>query len=117
MGETLAHAAQRELWEEARVRGRATRLLGIWDSRLNGSRIKAHMYHALFAVEAGDAVPQAGPETTGVGYFAEDELPELHPGHQIMVPSAFKLDRGDLPVPYFDTGGPAQSQESDLITI
>ena len=117
VGETLADSAQRELWEEARVRGRATRLLGIWDSRLNGSHTKAHTYHAMFGVEAEEGEPRAGPETTGVGYFAEDELPELHPGHQVMVPSAFKLDRGELSVPYFDSGGPAQSQESDLITI
>ena len=75
------------------------------------------MYHALFAVEAEDDEPQAGPETTGVGYFAEDELPALHPGHQVMVAAAFKLDRGELPVPYFDSGDPVHGHESDFIAI
>ena len=117
VGETLADAAQRELWEEAEVRGKATRLLGIWDSRLIRGQTKAQMYFAVFLVAVEEGEPQSGPETTDVGFFAEGELPELHPGHDVVVPLAFKLTREELPVPYFDSGDPARRQEPDLATI
>ena len=37
-----------------------------------------------------------------MGFFSENDLPDLSPGHVGRVPMAFKLARGDLPVPYFD---------------
>ena len=117
VGETLGDAAQRELWEEAEVRGKATRLLGIWDSRLIRGQTKAQMYFAVFLVAVEEGEPQSGPETTDVGFFAEGELPELHPGHDVVVPLAFKLTREELPVPYFDSGDPARRQEPNLATI
>lgn len=103
VGETLAEAAVRECREESGVSGRATRLLGIFDSRLLNSQTKSHLYHFTFLVESDDE-PIAGPETTDVGYFSEDALPELSPGHHVTVPMAFKLLRGEIPAPYFDGG-------------
>lgn len=108
VGETLADGAARELREEANVQGRATSLLGIFDSRLTGSRSRSQFYSALFLVEADDPQPQAGPETTDVGFFSEDSLPPLSPSHNIKVPLAFKLNRGEVPVPYFDAMGEAE---------
>ena len=102
VGETLAEAAQRELREETNVRGRAITLLGIFDSRLCHSRTKSHVYHTIFLVDPGDSVPVAGPETTDVGFFSEDDLPDLSPGHHIRVPITFKLISGKLRAPYFD---------------
>ena len=102
VGETLAEAASRELGEEENVRGRVTRLLGIFDSRLWLSRDKSHLYHVVFLIDPADSVPTAGPETTGVGFFSEDGLPDLSPGHRLRVPITFKLFRGEIPAPYFD---------------
>ena len=102
VGETPSEAAVRELGEEANVKGRATRLLALVDSRLWRSRSKTHFYHPVFLVELEGQEPSPGPETTGVGFFAEDDLPPLSPGHDMAVPLVFKLLRGDLPSPYFD---------------
>ena len=103
VGETWAHSAERELREEAGVNGRATKLLGIFDSRLWRSRSKVQFYSGVWLVEiAEDQTPITGPETTGVGFFAEDALPDLSPGHSLRVPLVFRLARGELPVPYFD---------------
>lgn len=102
VGETLAEAAARELREEADVKGRATRLLAIVDSHRWTSRSKAHSYHAVFLVEADGQEPTSGPETTDVGFFSEDSLPSLSPGHEGSVPMVFKLLRGEIEVPYFD---------------
>ena len=102
VGETLAEAAQRELWEETGIRGQVIRLLGIFDSRLWHSRTKAHLYHAIFLAEAADVSPRTSNESTAVDFFAENDLPELSPGHQQRVPLLFKLIRGEIPAPYFD---------------
>lgn len=103
VGETWAQSAERELREETGVVGTATKLLGVFDSRLWGSRSKSHFYSGLWLVEPlDDRSPTAGPETTGAGFFAEHDLPALSPGHERRVPMAFKLARGELPVPYFD---------------
>jgi ADP-ribose pyrophosphatase YjhB (NUDIX family) len=64
IGETMAETACRELWEETGVRARATRLLGVFDSRLWQSRLKVHLYHVVFEVEWEAGAPAAGPETT-----------------------------------------------------
>ena len=104
VGETWAQSAERELREETGVVGTAKKLLGVFDSRIWGSRSKYHFYAGVWLVEASDdRAPIAGPETTDVGFFAEHDLPaELSPGNSSRVPMAFKLARGDLPAPYFD---------------
>ncbi len=107
VGETAANAAQRELWEEAQVRGTAVRLLGVFDSRLWKSHTKAQLYHIIFQIEADGGEPAPGSEALGAGFFAEDDLPPLSPGHERIVPVIFKLFRGELPAPFFD---PAQER-------
>ena len=102
VGETPSEAAVRELSEEANVKGRAVRLLAVIDSRLWRSRSKTHFYHPVFLVEIEDQEPSPGPETTDAGFFAEDDLPPLSPGHDMAVPLVFKLLRGEVPSPYFD---------------
>ena len=102
VGETPSEAAVRELSEEANVEGRAARLLALVDSRLWRSRSKTHFYLPVFLVEVEGQEPSPGPETTGVGFFSEGDLPPLSPGHDMAVPLVFKLLRGEVPSPYFD---------------
>ena len=103
VGETWAQSVERELHEEAGVEGTATKLLGVFDLRLWGSRVKYHVYCSVWLVELhDDQTPVAGPETAGVGFFSEDDLPDLSPGHARRVPLVFELARGGVPAPYFD---------------
>ncbi len=103
VGETWAESVERELLEEAGVQGTATKLLGVFDSRLWTSRPKLQVFVSVWWVElCSEKFPVAGPETTEVGFFSEVALPDLSPGHKRRVPTAFKLFRGDIPVPFFD---------------
>ncbi len=103
VGETLAEATERELWEEAGVRGTATRLLGVFDSRRWGTKSKHHLYHLIWECEIGEQQPQPGSEALAVGFFGEDELPPLlHYGHEMRIPILFKLMRGEFTAPYYD---------------
>jgi ADP-ribose pyrophosphatase YjhB (NUDIX family) len=102
VGETLAEAAQRELWEETGIQARITKLLGIFDSRLWQSKTKAHLFHAIFLAETTNLIPKTSREATEIGFFGENDLPKLSYGHEHRVPLLFKILRGEIPVPYFD---------------
>ncbi len=101
VGETLVEAAQRELWEEANVRGRVVQFLGLFDSRLWQTRTKAQLYTAIFQIVTAD-LPAPGPETLDAQFFAGDHLPDLSQGHHLRVPMIFRLLRGEISIPYFD---------------
>jgi 8-oxo-dGTP pyrophosphatase MutT (NUDIX family) len=111
VGETLAQAAVRELWEEAGIRGHMAQLLGIFDSRLWQTRTKAQLFTTIFLAESDDTPAvlvesdnSLGPcsETLDVGFFGEADLPQLSQGHHLRVPFVFKMNRGEIATPYFD---------------
>lgn len=101
VGETPTEAALRELWEEAGLRGRATRLLGLFDGRRLGSRSKVHLLHLVFLVECEPLQPSPGVEIDDVGFFSPDDLPRpMRPGHERGVAKVVDILRG--PTTYFD---------------
>jgi ADP-ribose pyrophosphatase YjhB (NUDIX family) len=111
VGETLAQAAERELWEEAGVRGRAVQLLAMYDSRRWPAKGRMQLCLAQFLVDA-DNLPvshasdptelSSHSEALDVGFFEEHDLPPLHVGFDLRIPMAYKLLRWEVPAPYFD---------------
>ena len=111
VGETFGQAAERELWEEAGVRAKVVQLLGIYDSRLWPAKTRMQLCIAQFLLHTGD-IPAIHPimedsssplsETLDAGFFDEHHLPELHIGHDLRIPMAFKLFRGEIQAPFFD---------------
>jgi len=103
VGETPAEGAEREALEETGIRCKARTLVGVFDSRLCGSKSRHHLYQFAFLctpLNRDDPEASTTPqETMDVAWFAEDEIPdELSPGHADRIREALRV---------WHTGGPA----------
>lgn len=80
VGESPRVSVEKELAEESGYRGRATKLVGIYEQDVrHRPRWPFYGWKLLFLCELADgepAAPQAS-EIADVGFFAEDQLPEL----------------------------------------
>ena len=110
IGHSPAASALKELWEEAGLRGQVTRLLGIFDSRLWGSRSKVHMVHFVFHVACDELVPGHGIEMLDARFFAPHALPpEMHYGHDRRIARCLEALRDGTT--YHD---PADSRDGEM---
>ena len=99
-GETPAEGVAREALEEAGVRCRAEKLVGVFDSRLCGSLSPLHLYSFVFlcrVVEGAEPEPIShANEILDVGWFPEDALPAaLSPGHAVRIAAAYRTWHGE----------------------
>lgn len=79
--DTPSHAAEREVFEESGYRVRATKLLALYDRSKQGHPpMPFHAYKVFFLCELLGGEPAHSIETEGVGFFPEDNLPELSIG-------------------------------------
>lgn len=69
----------REIEEESGYQTRAVKLLAVYDRSLHPHQppFPHHVYKLFFLCEITGGAPRASIETYGVGFFGEDELPEL----------------------------------------
>ena len=110
IGHTPAESALKELWEEAGLRGRVSRLLGVFDNRLWNVATKVHMINFTFLVECDDFAAAPGIEMLDAQFFPTDALPaEMHSSHDRRVPRCLHALRDGTT--YFD---PATSFDADL---
>ena len=58
--------------------------------------------NGLWAVPGGWVEGETLSEAAEIGFFHENNLPQLSPGHDLRVPVLFKILRGEVPAPYFD---------------
>jgi 8-oxo-dGTP pyrophosphatase MutT (NUDIX family) len=80
VGESPRLAVEKELAEESGYRGRATKLVGVYEQDVRGrSRWPFYGWKLVFLCELLDEVPSApqASEITDVAFFGRDELPEL----------------------------------------
>ena len=102
VGESWAEAAERELREETQIEGRATTLMGVFDSRIWKTKKNVQLYHAVFLIHSDEPTPVITSEANEVGFFSANQLPPLSPGHHLRVPVVFQLYRGEKTIPFFD---------------
>jgi 8-oxo-dGTP pyrophosphatase MutT (NUDIX family) len=107
VGETPAQAACREAWEETGIQVEPLALVGVYDSRLCGTKSWAHLYQFVFLCRPrdADAQPSLSNETLDVRWYAEADLPALSPGHALRIAGAFSRWRGERLDAVFDREG------------
>jgi ADP-ribose pyrophosphatase YjhB (NUDIX family) len=77
VGETPSQAAEREVSEEAGLRVKAVKLVGVYDAnRYEGKLPLFHAYKLLFLCEPQGGEPQTDFETTAAAFFPLDGLPQ-----------------------------------------
>jgi ADP-ribose pyrophosphatase YjhB (NUDIX family) len=80
VNQTASECIEREIWEETGFTARAVKLCGVWDRRRHGvtaAPITIYTMYFLCEITGGAARPSI--ETSEIGFFAEDELPEISP--------------------------------------
>ena len=78
VGHSAAESVEREVREESGYIVKAVKLLACWDrNRHPHPSIPFHAYKLIFRCELLGGAPSASSETTEVGFFAEEEIPEL----------------------------------------
>jgi 8-oxo-dGTP pyrophosphatase MutT (NUDIX family) len=104
VGETPAEGACREAWEETGLRVEPVALVGVYDSRLCGTRSAGHLYQFVFLCHLLDpaAEPVVMHETLAVAWYEEHALPPLSAGHITRIRDAFRRWRGELTDTIFD---------------
>jgi len=104
VGETPSEATCREAWEETGVEVEPLALVGVYDSRLCGTKSRAHLYQFVFLcrLRDPDAQPIVSNETLDVRWYAEAALPALSPGHAHRIADAFHSWRGERREAVFD---------------
>ena len=79
VGDAPSEAAEREIYEESGFSVVATKLLALYDRRLHGHVPPSpkYVYKLFFQCRLVGGEAAVSHETDGVGFFAEDALPEL----------------------------------------
>jgi ADP-ribose pyrophosphatase YjhB (NUDIX family) len=78
VGETAAEGTVREVYEESGYRVRAVRLISAYDRDRQGHiPLLYHVYKLVFLCEILDEPPASPVEATEVGFFGEEDLPDL----------------------------------------
>jgi ADP-ribose pyrophosphatase YjhB (NUDIX family) len=85
VGEAPSYAAEREVWEEAGFRVKASRVIGVYDANRVGRLDLFHAYKIVFLCELIEGYARPSLETTDVAFFGKDELPEVLSGERTKI--------------------------------
>lgn len=76
VGDSPAEAAEREVWEEAGFRVKATRVIGVYDANRVEPLGLFHAYKIVFLCELISGEARASFETSAVAFFGPEEIPQ-----------------------------------------
>lgn len=105
VGQSAAESVEREVREESGYIVKAVRLLACWDRNKHPHPpIPFHAYKLVFQCESLGGEPQASLDTTEVGFFREDEIPELSLTRMLpeQIRFVFRSLRGAVAAAVFD---------------
>jgi ADP-ribose pyrophosphatase YjhB (NUDIX family) len=82
VGDVPSEGAEREVLEESGYRVKAVRLVGVYDANRAGELRFSHAYKIVFLCELISGEAAVSTETTEVGWFAEDRIPQPFSGER-----------------------------------
>jgi ADP-ribose pyrophosphatase YjhB (NUDIX family) len=101
VGDVPSEAAEREVWEEAGLRVKARKIIGIYDANRFGPLELFHAYKMVFLCDWISGETHSSMETSEAAFFSLEEIPaalsgeRTHPRH---IQDAFMAkDNPDLP--------------------
>jgi ADP-ribose pyrophosphatase YjhB (NUDIX family) len=75
VGDVPSESAEREVWEEAGLRVKARKVIGVYDANRSGPLEIFHAFKIVFLCDLLGGEPSPSSETSEVAFFAEDEIP------------------------------------------
>lgn len=105
VGDVPSQAAEREVWEEAGFRVKARQLVGVYDANRHGPLELMHAYKLVFLCDLIDGEARPSDETSQVGFFARDEIPQALSSERSkpqQIAHAFAAAADDHFVTFFD---------------
>lgn len=82
VGDVPSQAVEREVWEEAGLRVKARKVIGVYDANRVGPLEIFHAFKVVFLCELLGGQPRPSSETSEVAYFGPDEIPALLSGER-----------------------------------
>jgi ADP-ribose pyrophosphatase YjhB (NUDIX family) len=105
VGDLPSEAAEREVWEEAGFKVKATRLIGVYDSNRFDPLDLFHAYKIVFMCEIISGEERTSSETSEVAFFEPDKVPLKLSGertHQRHIWDAFHVLKNPDSIAVFD---------------
>lgn len=75
VGDVPSEAAERETWEEAGFKVKATKVVGVYDANRMPELNLYHAYKIIFLCDLLDGKARTSHETSEVKFFTRDEIP------------------------------------------
>jgi ADP-ribose pyrophosphatase YjhB (NUDIX family) len=82
VGDAPSEAAEREVWEEAGLRVKAQKVIGVYDANRIDPLELFHAFKIVFLCELVSGEPRPSQETSEVAFFERDELPQALSGER-----------------------------------
>ncbi len=82
VGDLPSRAAEREAWEEAGFRVKATRVIGVYDANRTGPLELFHAFKIVFLCDLIEGEARPSKETSDVAFFGPDEVPATLSGER-----------------------------------
>ena len=82
VGDSPAQGAEREVWEESGFRVKARKVIGVYDTNLTPPLELYHAVKLVFLCDINSGEATTSNETTEVGFFGYDEIPQPFAGER-----------------------------------
>jgi ADP-ribose pyrophosphatase YjhB (NUDIX family) len=105
VGDVPSEGAEREVWEESGYEVKARKLVGVYDANRSGEMAFSHAYKLVFLCDLVGGEAAASNETTEVGWFLQDAIPQPFSGERTLqrhIDDVFAAYRDPAVVTVFD---------------